>query len=298
MTSEKHTKKIDIPIYEIFYKSQIEKVYSKVSGKSLKKKVPTEKGAEEMLETIKKVLKSKGISYKKSYFRIFNHSRVDNLLLYGSDRAEQLEKRKFDMKEWELYPFRLYWDYFYTNSKGELLLYENGPLFKNAKAKNLKELSKVGKLRPVYELKNPDKDVLNYYNKILAKYKYLEKEKDSNYKRLYFKLKKVKTEFQKGEKGLQPEFMLTEKLAMKKYKLMRDDVLFAYMPSQGLGMKYILKDAIRKRVSDKIAALAVYKNLFPILPRKTKGGYDETGLYSFKKERQKHLVALFLLIPK
>ncbi|MGV8151481.1 MAG: hypothetical protein ACP5OG_00215 [Candidatus Nanoarchaeia archaeon] len=289
----------NLKIHKIIYEARKEKVHSKVNeGKLLTKYVPTEKSYKQMLSKIKKILKNKGINYHKSYFRIFNSSRLDNLLKYGSDRAEQLEKRKFDKTEWELYPFRLYMDYFYTNDKGELLLYENGPLLKDSNVKTIHEFRANGKLRDVYDIKVPDKKVLNYYNKITKKYKYLEKEKNSKYYELYQKLKKVKTEFPKGEKAWQPEFMLSEKLAMKKHKLMRDDVTYAYLPSQGMGMEYILLHAIKKRVSDKVSALAVYNNLIPILPRKCKGGFDETALYTFKGNRLNSLVTVFLLIPK
>jgi len=81
-----------------------------------------------------------------------------------------------------------------------------------------------------------------------------------------------------------------EKIAMKKMKLMREDVTFATIPSQGLGylgqssLVYVLKDVLKKRVSDKIAGLVVYKDLIPVQLRKTKGGLDFTVLFKFKKE--------------
>lgn len=289
--------KREIPVYEIFYEAKTERVYLKTSGKSIIKEVPTEKGVKDIIKRIKQILKNKRISYEKSFFRIFNHSRIYNLLAYGSDRTDQLEKRKFDITEWELYPFRLIYDYFYTNKNKEFILVD-GTLFKNSLIKNSKEFFDRGGIRKDVYAGIPDKWVLNYYNKILKKYKYLEKQKNSKYYKFYIQLKKVKTEFPKKERGLQPEFMLSEKIAMKKHELMREDVTFAYRHDSGLGINYILKDAIRKRVPSKIAALAVYKELVPILPRITKGGYDETGLYGFKRKRLDHLVALFLLIPK
>jgi hypothetical protein len=288
-----------IPVYKIYYSSQVEKVHSKTHNKvSLIKRVPTEKGVKEILNSIKKMLKKNKISFDNSFFRIFNHDRVDQLLLYGSDRANQLEKRKFDKTEWEVYPFRLIMDYYFTDKKGRLLDKKGGNLIENSLVKSGKEFFEGGGIRPDVYAGIPDKDVLKYYNKILKKYKYLDKDKTSPYYEYYQKLKKVKEDFPKGEKAVQPEFMLTEKIAMKKLKLMRDDVTFAYKPSNGLGLDYILKNAIRKRVSTEIAALVVYKNLIPVLPRITRGGYDETGLYGFKKKRIDHLVSLFLLIPK
>jgi len=292
-------KDIKIPIYEIAYDSKPEKVYLKTKGESVVKKVPTKKGAEKIIKKIKQILWKKKISYDKSFFRIFDHSRVDHLLMYGSDRANQLDKRKFDKVEWELYPFRLIFDYFHTNKKGEFLAYKNGPLLEDFQASTLKDFhDKGGRIRADVYSGVPDKEVLRYYKKIIAKYRFLERKKDSPYYHFYKKLKSVKKEFPKREKGLQPEFMLSEKLAMKKHRLMRDDVTFAYMPSNGQGMEYILRNAIKKRVPSKIAALAVYRNLVPILPRITKGGFDETGLYGFNKKRINHLVALFLLVPK
>jgi hypothetical protein len=292
-------KNINVPVFEIFYKSQKEKVHSKThQNVSLIKKVPTEDGAREILNDIKKILKKRKISYQKSFFRIFNHDRVDNLLMYGSDRANQLEKRKFDVIEWELYPFRLIMDYFYTDKSGRLLDRKGGVILEKSDVKNPKEFFEKGGIRSDVYAGIPDKEVVKYYNKIVKKYRYLDDEKIEPYYGYYQKLRKVKVDFPKGEKAVQPEFMLTEKFAMKKLGLMRDDVTFAYKPSNGQGMDYILKNAIRKRVSTKIAALAVYKNLIPVLPRITKGGYDETGLYGFKKRRIEHLVALFLLIPK
>lgn len=285
--------KSQIPVYEIIYDNEPEIAYLKTTGKSMKKYVPTDKGMDQIINELKKKLKKLGYDYHKSYFRIFDSKRVNNLLLYGSDRADQLEKRKFDKKEWELYPFRLYWDYFFTNKKQEFILYENGPLFKNA----TKAMMKKRMLRPVYSMP-PDEDVVKYYKKIVKKYKKYKKNDGTKYHQFYMNLLRVKQEYSKGEKAWQPEFMLTEKLAMKRFKLMRDDVTFAYKPKDGLGMWYILKDAIKKRVPNKVAALVVYKDLFPILPRMTKGGFYETALYTFKNNRLSHVIALFLLVPK
>jgi hypothetical protein len=286
-----------IPVYEICYDSTKEMTPIKTLGKKVLKIFPTERGVEETLSEIKKILKKKRVSYDKSYFRIFNHSRIDNLLSFGSDRADCINKRKFDLIEWELYSFRLVWDYFYTNKKGQLLACKNGPLLKNSMIKNGKEFFDRGGIRNVYNLET-DKEVVNYYKKIVKKYKYLDKDKTSKYYGLYQRFKKIETmDYNKG-KEIMPEFLLTEKMAMKKYGLMKDDVTWAYTPRQGQGMEYILKNAIKNRVHSKIAALAVYRDLKPILPRVTGGGYDETGFYTFKKERIKHLVALFLLIPQ
>lgn len=286
-----------IPVYEIYYDFKPEKAYLKTTGKSLIKLVPTKKGTHQIITKLKNILKKKGYVYDKTYFRIFNSARMNNLLTYGSDRADHLNKRNFDPIEWELYPFRLYWDYFFTNKNREFLIYEKGPLLKNSNIKTIQEFWKKGKIRNVYSML-PDKDVVKYYNEIVKKYKRYKRDDGSVYHKLYTQMLRVKEEFKKGENAWQPEFMLTEKMAMKKYKLMRDDVTFAYKPKDGQGMDYILQNAIKKRVPSKVAALVAYKDLMSILPRVTRGGYDETALYTFKYDRIKHVIALFLLIPK
>ena len=55
--------KNNIPIYEIFYDAKAERVYLKTTGKSIIKKVPTEKGVKEIIKKIKLTLKHKRISY-------------------------------------------------------------------------------------------------------------------------------------------------------------------------------------------------------------------------------------------
>jgi hypothetical protein len=287
----------NLPVYEIYYESKPERAFLKTVGKHVVKHPPTDRGVNEILRKIKSLLKKKRISYNNSYFRIFSHSRVDRLLSFGSDRADCLDKRKFDLKEWELYSFRLVWDYFYTNKKGQLLTRKNGPLLKYSFIKTGKEFFDQGGLRNVYG-NETDREVVDYYNKIVKKYKYLKKDKSSKYYGLYQRFKKIGSmNYNKG-KEIMPEFLLTEKMEMKKYRLMRDDVTWAYTPRQGQGMDYILKNAIKNRIPSKVSALAVYRDLKPILPRVTKGGFDETGFYTFKGKRINSLIALFLLIPK
>jgi hypothetical protein len=288
-----------IEVYNITFDSFRKKVATKTGAGGIKLRyLPTEKGFNQIVGKIKSVLNKKGIDFHKVYFRVFNSSRMENLLKYGSDRADYPEKRKFDLIEWELYPFRLIRDYFYTNKKGELLAGKNGVLLSKSPIKTHEEFIKAGGYRGVYTAKTPDKDVYEYYKKIIKKYKYLEKDKGSRYYALYQKLKQVIKEFSKGEKGIQPEFFITEKMAMKKYHLLRDDVTFASKSKGALSLDYILNDALKKRVSEKIACFVVYKDLAPIHIRKTKGGFDSTGLYRFKhNDRKKCVVVLFVLKP-
>lgn len=290
-----------IPIIKIYYDSKKEKVTLKVGpGKTVVKKVPTDEGYNEILDKIWDYFDENKIDNQKIYFRIFNSSRSDNLLKFGSDRADQKNPRKFDLIEWELYPFRLVMDYFYTDKKGNLLTGKNGPLLSRSLLKTHEEFRDAGVYRGyVYDLL-PDEDVYDYYAKILKKYKRFEKDKKSKYHNLYVQLKQVEKNFPKGEKAAQPEFFLTEKLAMKKRRLMREDVTFAYKGTGtgAFGLDYILRDVMKKRISDKVAGLVIYKNLKPVHLRKTKGGLDLTALYTFDKNKLDNVVALFLLIPK
>lgn len=291
--------KEDIKIIPIKFDAFRTKAHVKVGSGGIKiRYVPTEKGFHQIIGKIKEILKEKHLPFNKVYFRVCNFSRKEAILKYGSDRADHLHKRPFDPIEWDLYSFRFLEDYFWTNKRGQLLAYKKGPLLSESKAKTDIEFIKSGGYRNVYGTKNPDKHVYRYYKSILRKYKYLEKDKTSKYHNLYLKLKQVEKNFYKGEKAVQPEFMLTEKIAMKKQNLMRDDVTFASKFDSAMGLQFILGDAIKKRIAEKQACLMIYKNLYPIQSRKTKGGFDSTALYGFKKDRKKCLIALVILTPK
>jgi hypothetical protein len=290
--------KEEVEIIPINFDSFRTKSHVKVGSGGIKVRyIPTEKGFHQIIGKIKEILKEKHLSFNKVYFRVCNYSRRESILKYGSDRADHIHKRPFDNTEWELYPFRFLEDYFWTNKKGQLLAYKNGPPLSKSTAKNTKEFAESGGYRNVYGTKEPDKHVYQYYKSILKKYKYLEKDKTSKYHSLYIKLKQVEKEFPKGEKGIQPEFFLAEKIAMKKQKLMRDDVTYASKSDSTMNLDFLLTDIIKKRVSEKKACLIIYKDLYPIQDRKTKGGFDSTALYGFKKDRKKCIVSLIVLNP-
>jgi len=285
-----------IPVYTIKFDAVKKKVTLKVGGKTKLKYVPTEKGREEIEKKIDSFISKKRLKSSNTFLRIFNFSRKDNLLKYGSDRADVRMRRDYDETEWELYTFRLIRDYMYQNKRGDILDGKGGVPIAKSKFKIFYEFYRSrNSSRDFYNI-SPDKNVLRYYKKILKKYKYLDKER-GKFHYMYQELKKVEKNFSKGAKAHQPEFLIEEKKAMKRHGLMRDDVTFVYKHG-GSQYGYILGMAFETRISEDKACVVVYKDLFQVRPIRFKH-FDHTSFYGFKhRDKLKCVVALFLLEPK